>query len=345
MDQPVGIANPGAPTRAGNLDGHGEHADLGVAQLDRVDRRQRRLGLHALRRTARAVGTTAATIVHGHGPRLLDELHARGRGVRRLRQHVAASAPDASTPPAPPRRAGRGVRVRRRVGRDGRATRPGTAHTARSPARPGRPAATAAGSRFNGINDHVALGGPRHLLQQRASRSKPGCRRARRRTTSAIVGTWAGSGPMLWVDHIAGHHYLTLGGSLSSYLDSGQSPIAGQWQHLAATYDGTTARYYIDGDRGRHARRLGQRRQLEHVADRRLRRQPRRLLRRAHRQRPHLQPRAHAPARSSSTGTTAVTGSARLRTRRPERSPARSTATAAWARRRSAGAPRPTTSA
>ena len=25
------------------------------------------------------------------------------------------------------------------------------------------------------------------------------------------------------------------------------NPIVGQWQHLAATYDGTTARYYIDG--------------------------------------------------------------------------------------------------
>ena len=34
---------------------------------------------------------------------------------------------------------------------------------------------------------------------------------------------------------------------LADYLDSGQSPVAGQWQHLAATYDGTTARYYIDG--------------------------------------------------------------------------------------------------
>ena len=32
-----------------------------------------------------------------------------------------------------------------------------------------------------------------------------------------------------------------------NYLDSGHNPIAGQWQHLAATYDGTTARFYIDG--------------------------------------------------------------------------------------------------
>ena len=52
---------------------------------------------------------------------------------------------------------------------------------------------------------------------------------------------------MLWVDHIATRYHLTLGGSLSSYLDSGRNPIAGQWQHLAATFDGTTARFYIDG--------------------------------------------------------------------------------------------------
>ena len=52
---------------------------------------------------------------------------------------------------------------------------------------------------------------------------------------------------MLWVDHLATRYHLTIGSSLSSYLDSGRNPIAGQWQHLAATYDGTTARFYIDG--------------------------------------------------------------------------------------------------
>ena len=53
---------------------------------------------------------------------------------------------------------------------------------------------------------------------------------------------------MLWVDHLATRYQLTLGSNgLSGYLDSGQNPIAGQWQHLAATFDGTTARFYIDG--------------------------------------------------------------------------------------------------
>ena len=68
------------------------------------------------------------------------------------------------------------------------------------------------------------------------------------RNDVAVVGSWTGSGgPMLWVDHLATRYHLTLGGGLSSYLDSGHNPVAGQWQHLAATFDGTTARFYIDG--------------------------------------------------------------------------------------------------
>jgi fibronectin type 3 domain-containing protein len=63
----------------------------------------------------------------------------------------------------------------------------------------------------------------------------------------AVVGSWNGGGPMLWVDHIAGDYQLVMNSGMSNYLDSGQAPVAGQWQNLAATYDGSTARYYIDG--------------------------------------------------------------------------------------------------
>ena len=52
---------------------------------------------------------------------------------------------------------------------------------------------------------------------------------------------------MLWVDHIATRYQLTMNSGISNYLDSGRNPIAGQWQHLTATYDGGTARFYIDG--------------------------------------------------------------------------------------------------
>jgi hypothetical protein len=52
---------------------------------------------------------------------------------------------------------------------------------------------------------------------------------------------------MLWIDHLAHHYRLTLNQGLPNYLDTGQQPTTDSWQHLAATYDGNTARFYIDG--------------------------------------------------------------------------------------------------
>ena len=108
-----------------------------------------------------------------------------------------------------------------------------------------------------------------------------------------VVGSWNGGGPMIWVDHVTGHYRLTLGGSFGNYLDSGRSPAVGRWQHVAATYDGSVARFYVDGVLGSELDLHRRRRQLEHLADRRLRRARGRLLRRPDRRRPDLQPRAH----------------------------------------------------
>ena len=100
---------------------------------------------------------------------------------------------------------------------------------------------------FDGIDDHVALGGlgtfynSGFTLEGWVQKQGPA-------RDVAVLGTWAGSGPMLWVDHLAGRYHLTLGGSMSSYLDSGATPVAGQWQHLAATFDGSSARYYVNGN-------------------------------------------------------------------------------------------------
>ncbi len=102
------------------------------------------------------------------------------------------------------------------------------------------------GLSFDGIDDHVALGSL-GTFYNGAFTLEAWVQKTTAAKDVAVVGSWAGSGPMLWVDHLAGRNYLTLGGGLSSYLDSGQSPITGQWQHLAATYDGATARYYVGG--------------------------------------------------------------------------------------------------
>jgi chitodextrinase len=100
---------------------------------------------------------------------------------------------------------------------------------------------------FNGTNASVLLGSLGTFYQGGFTLEAWVQKASATRSDAAVVGSWAGNGPMLWVDHIATHYFLTLGGSYSGYLDSGAAPVAGQWQHLAATYDGTTARYYIDG--------------------------------------------------------------------------------------------------
>ena len=124
--------------------------------------------------------------------------------------------------------------------------RPATETPASSSARRGRPDATEAGWSFDGTDDYVGLPGL-GTFYNGAFTLEAWVQKATTKNDVGIVGSWTGNGPMLWVDHLASHHHLTLGSSLSSYLDSGANPVIGQWQHLAATYDGAVARYYIDG--------------------------------------------------------------------------------------------------
>ncbi len=102
------------------------------------------------------------------------------------------------------------------------------------------------GLSLDGLNDHVTLGNL-GTFYTAGFTLEAWVRKSTTKQDVAIVGSWAGDGPMLWVDHLAGRHHLTLGSSFATYLDAGVSPTVGAWQHVAATFDGITARYYIDG--------------------------------------------------------------------------------------------------
>ena len=112
-----------------------------------------------------------------------------------------------------------------------------------------------------------------------------------------VVGSWSvaqNGGAMIWVDHFEGRYRLTLGSNFGIYLDSGRAPSVGQWQHVAATYDGALARFYVDGVEtasAPFAGNMGNSNVWRIGAYGALRR---RLLRRADRQRPDLQSGARA---------------------------------------------------
>ena len=88
---------------------------------------------------------------------------------------------------------------------------------------------------FDGTNDYVSLPGL-GTFYNTAFTLEAWVQKATVKNDVGIVGTWAGNGPMLWIDHLATRYQLTLGGSLSSYLDSGREsphgPVAAPRRHL-----------------------------------------------------------------------------------------------------------------
>jgi chitodextrinase len=101
---------------------------------------------------------------------------------------------------------------------------------------------------FDGIDDTVSLNAMTTFYQDGFT-LEAWVKKASARGDEGIVGAWtfdAGGGPVLWVDD-GGNYRLAFGTDVPSYLDAGEAPVVGQWQHIAGTYDGTTARLYVDG--------------------------------------------------------------------------------------------------
>ena len=102
---------------------------------------------------------------------------------------------------------------------------------------------------FDGTDDRVDLGSLGTFYQSGFTLEAWVRKTSDTKKDVTVLGTWTGggAGPMVWVDHLEGRYRLTAGQGLENYLDSGETPVAGTWQHLAATFDGTVARFYVDG--------------------------------------------------------------------------------------------------
>jgi chitodextrinase len=109
--------------------------------------------------------------------------------------------------------------------------------------------------RFDGRDDRVDLP-PLHVgpmgaqFYDRAFTLEAWVRKTGTKRDTAVLGSWRNDqngGPMLWVSNVDGRYRLVLNRGESNYLDSGRAPVAGEWQHLAATYDGATARFFVNG--------------------------------------------------------------------------------------------------
>jgi chitodextrinase len=245
MSTPLGITDPGAPTTPGNLAVTGNTAtsiSLGwTASTDDTG-----VAGYNVYADGAAAGTTSATsftvtgLTCSTGHQFQVEAFDAG-GNTSPRASVSGSTTSCGTSPglvaAYGFNEGSGTAANDASGNGNNGTIDGASWVT------GR---NGGGLSFDGTNDQVSLGSLGTFYNS-AFTLEAWVQKATAKKDVAVVGTWAGSGPMLWVDHLAGHHYATLGGTLSSYLDSGQTPVVGQWQHVAATFDGTTAHYYVDG--------------------------------------------------------------------------------------------------
>jgi hypothetical protein len=101
---------------------------------------------------------------------------------------------------------------------------------------------------LDGVDDRVdvpALG----LFYRTAFTMEAWVKKAGAKKDVAVLGTWnlGTGGPMVWIDHVNGRYMLTLSASADNYLDSGVAPAVGTWQHVAVTFNGSVAKFFVDG--------------------------------------------------------------------------------------------------
>ncbi len=127
---------------------------------------------------------------------------------------------------------------------------------------------------FDGVDDRVDLPGL-GMFYDSAFTLEAWVKKQGTKTDVAAVGSWVGreqnGGPMLWVHNSLNRYHLTLNKLSGSYLDSARSPAVGQWQYVAATYDGATARFYVNGVETASRAYVGNVGRLQHLAYRCLR--------------------------------------------------------------------------
>ena len=247
MTSRSGIADPGAPTTPGNLAVTGSTStsiSLGwTASTDDTG-----VAGYTVYADGAVGGTTHGDLVHGHRPHLLDGPSARGGGVRRSREHVAARLRQRLDDVLRRSRLGSSPRTRSR--RDRALAR----RRLRQRQEPddqrrvlGDRAATAAALSFDGIDDHVALG-PLGTFYNAAFTLEAWVQKTTRqegRRNRRYAGPAAArcSGSTIWPATTTSR---SAAASPPTSIRARARPSA-QWQHLAATFDGTTARYYVNG--------------------------------------------------------------------------------------------------
>ena len=96
---------------------------------------------------------------------------------------------------------------------------------------------------FDGVDDRIYGTGP--TLNQTGYSFEAWVRADTADLNTGVVGQWNGSGAMIWIDDSG--YYTLVHASSGTYLHTTVKPRVGQWDHVVATWDGVTQRFYVNG--------------------------------------------------------------------------------------------------